>query len=76
MEFTFVNILLVIALVAISILLGRTIGYKKGRIDGLSIGRESTREYFFKQIPKDVAEKILKKEKSRLMAFINGDDNN
>lgn len=73
MEFTFINVLLIVALVAISILLGSKIGYRKGKIHGINIGRESTREYLFSKMPKEVSSKILNEEYKRLINFLKED---
>lgn len=74
MEFTFMNIVLILALIAISMLLGGKIGYRKGRIHGLLKGKESEREYIFSKIPKEECKKIVEEEYNKVMNILYGDN--
>lgn len=74
MELTLVNVILIVAMVAVSMLLGAFIGQKKGYIKGLFKGKEDERTYFLSKIPPEVAEKIINEEWEKFCGIISSND--
>lgn len=67
MEFTFINVLLLLAMVAVSMLFGFRIGYHRGYncgfVTGIKAASKYERKNIFKRLPKSEVERILREEK-------------
>ena len=74
MEFTLVNIILLVCFFAISFSFGFSIGKHHGKINGLIDGKEIERKYLFSKIPKEVKEQIESEEYEKLLKMIFEDD--